>query len=372
MDRSTYDDGLNIGRYFESSTKTPNFHALKQQGVRLPVKSYSWQRYDIKDKYVQTYLGTKRQRDSFGQVLLVDSLRSGNIPLPGGSKATVQTLSNLQGTVTNRLLDKVRDQDIDLGVAMGEYRETASFFATSCVRIAKSYRSFRRGRVSEALSTLTGRKNNKWRDIPGVASDAWLAYSYALRPLLSDIHGAAKALSKRNKFVDVAVVRSTNLFDFRDKFVTAPSSWAYTAEMMGEVRTRGEIRFRVSNPLYRIFDQVGLTNPLSIAWELVPFSFVVDWLLPIGKTLANVVPPQGVDFVDGWVSQKTSGSSFCSTNLPTPGLGWKTLSSSREILKTRSVLTGFPRYHVVVPDLSLSKQQIASGLALLWQVSQGR
>jgi hypothetical protein len=27
----------------------------------------------------------------------------------------------------------------------------------------------------------------------------------------------------------------------------------------------------------------GVTNPLLVAWELVPFSFVVDWFLPVGN-----------------------------------------------------------------------------------------
>lgn len=31
---------------------------------------------------------------------------------------------------------------------------------------------------------------------------------------------------------------------------------------------------------------VGLMDPLSVAWELVPFSFVLDWFLPIGSWLS--------------------------------------------------------------------------------------
>lgn len=27
---------------------------------------------------------------------------------------------------------------------------------------------------------------------------------------------------------------------------------------------------------------MGLTNPLEVTWELLPFSFVADWFLPIG------------------------------------------------------------------------------------------
>jgi hypothetical protein len=36
------------------------------------------------------------------------------------------------------------------------------------------------------------------------------------------------------------------------------------------------------------FVSSGITNPLLIGWELVPFSFVVDWFLPVGGWLESL------------------------------------------------------------------------------------
>jgi hypothetical protein len=36
---------------------------------------------------------------------------------------------------------------------------------------------------------------------------------------------------------------------------------------------------------------LGLINPAVVAWELVPFSFLVDWFIPVGK------------FLDSWTDQ---------------------------------------------------------------------
>jgi hypothetical protein len=44
---------------------------------------------------------------------------------------------------------------------------------------------------------------------------------------------------------------------------------------------------------------LGLTNPLAIAWELVPFSFVLDWLVPVGTWLQSLDATLGVKFVGG-------------------------------------------------------------------------
>lgn len=34
--------------------------------------------------------------------------------------------------------------------------------------------------------------------------------------------------------------------------------------------------------------QLGLVDPATVVWELIPYSFVVDWFLPIGSYLENL------------------------------------------------------------------------------------
>jgi hypothetical protein len=36
------------------------------------------------------------------------------------------------------------------------------------------------------------------------------------------------------------------------------------------------------------YERWGLTDPASVAWELIPFSFVADWFVPIGDTLRAI------------------------------------------------------------------------------------
>lgn len=367
MDRSTYDTADAWGSYYEDSTKTPGFHELKRLGQPLPVNDYDWYRIDGKSPFSDTYNGAATERHTRGYTTFDSAIQNGVLDTyVGGISVPVQPVWNVINTVHNRLLDKIRDQDIDLGVALGESRETAAFVTSAMVKTAKSYRQLRRGDVSGALQTLTGRKNRNWRDIPGAASDTWLAYTYGLRPLLSDVYGACEALDKRKQpYVDVKTVRSGTIQRVEAEVHAYDY---YHNRVLGNITVRGQISFRVSNPLLKVIDSVGLTNPLSVAWELVPFSFVVDWFVPVGKMIQGIVPPQGVDFVDGWISCKCSGVSRAWTTIPSPYPGWYTTAEATEVRKFRRKLTSFPRYHLVVPDFSLSKSQVASGLALLWQV----
>lgn len=42
----------------------------------------------------------------------------------------------------------------------------------------------------------------------------------------------------------------------------------------------------VSNSSLLTLNQLGLANPLKLAWDLLPYSFVIDWFLPVGQILA--------------------------------------------------------------------------------------
>jgi hypothetical protein len=122
---------------------------------------------------------------------------------------------------------------------------------------------------------------------------------------------------------------------------------------------------------------LGLTNPLNVAWELVPFSFVVDWFIPIGSFFDGLVPPQGVSRVKGVSSYRGEfeGRGRAKWNFPVPPNTRDGESEHKgswtSRFKGRSPMTSFPRYHLVGADFSLSKTQIASGLSLLWSVGAG-
>jgi len=58
---------------------------------------------------------------------------------------------------------------------------------------------------------------------------------------------------------------------------------------------------------------IGYNVPLQLAWDLVPFSFVVDWFLPIGKLIQRIEPKraigglaQRIECIDFWHSTKMS------------------------------------------------------------------
>jgi hypothetical protein len=52
-----------------------------------------------------------------------------------------------------------------------------------------------------------------------------------------------------------------------------------------------------------LLESAGLVNPLSIAWELLPWSFVVDWFIPVGNTLEAMTAGYGLNDNGGWITE---------------------------------------------------------------------
>jgi hypothetical protein len=80
----------------------------------------------------------------------------------------------------------------------------------------------------------------------------------------------------------------------------------------------------LANPALASLAQAGITNPLEVAWELVPFSFVADWFFPVGAYLGSLDADFGWSFKGGSVTRVmkrtvTGWSSFSRTAI-TPGM----------------------------------------------------
>lgn len=183
---------------------------------------------------------------------------------------------------------KLRDSKVDLGTALGESRETLAFIAKNLSRALLAYKAARRGNLRETARQL----GVKFRRSKGSPFDQWMEYNYAWVPLFGDVTGATKQLQdgfrKRGQFVTARRTVSDE--------VGPPDEWTTGSSTR---KQRCVIIARVSNEKLLAVSQIGLINPLAVAWELMPFSFVVDWAIPIGNVLNATTANLGFDFVTG-------------------------------------------------------------------------
>lgn len=371
MDRNDYDLGDRWYSHYEESVSVPGFHRLQKLRAPLPENPYYWRATRGESPYSFTYNGWRNERQARGYATYVDACLAGYLDNQIGNRFSCTSLREIEDYVGNRLLSKVRNQEINLGTTFGEIGETIDMVSSSARTLARAYSAARRGNVAGVVRAYTGSSaESRVMDVAKAGANANLAFNFGVRPLVDDVYGLYDQMVLKNspQYRDVHVVKASRFMPCEAQGFS--SNGFHFNSIKGTITVKGSVTFWVTNPLLKTLDSLGLLNPIAVAWELVPYSFVVDWFLPIGAALESIVPPQGVQFTKGWISSRIEGVSYSETKIPPSGgsiYGWNTSAIAREVEKRRKPFSDLPRYHVSPPNWDLKKEQMRSGLALMVQ-----
>jgi hypothetical protein len=110
-----------------------------------------------------------------------------------------------------------------------------------------------------------------------------------------------------------SVVETVQVMEGSDR-VVATESWNRV--------TTAKARFRLKSVTDKHLSQIGVTNPLSLAWELVPYSFVIDWFIPVGDYLGSFDALVGVDSLSYYTSYKLEREFQASSSMGTSKAKW--------------------------------------------------
>lgn len=208
----------------------------------------------------------------------------------------------------------IRDQWSDfrgnaqIGTSIAEYNEAFGSVAKragTIFQVVKGLSRFRFGDVAKALNVayeLKGkqkftpgrikrlrrpiptskyvytRKNERvWLKPAKGSANAWLEYWLCWAPMVGDIHSAVDILQKPPR--DELTIKGRGRSTYGWSYPHSTASFKLYSQSVATVS--------VANPNLELAHRMGLTDPLSIAWEVVPLSFVVNWFIPIDKFLAS-------------------------------------------------------------------------------------
>jgi len=197
--------------------------------------------------------------------------------------------TNFYLNLNRKLASALKDSDFNLGFFIAESHQTARMVANTVGKLVSSVRHLKKGRLDLALRALGSTSHPKFRGRdrgfdPLTHSDVggtWLEMQYGWKPLLSDVHSSMEAyhkLSSKPRTVSGRVRHSVPGTNYSyGSYIATSSSGNFRAQYVYELYSP------ISVP-----DSLGLTDPLSIAWEILPFSFVFDWFIPVGNYLDSV------------------------------------------------------------------------------------
>lgn len=237
---------------------------------------------------------------------------------------------------TEHLL-KLRDVRTHVAGLTAEIHKTASGFAHAAHQVGKivqRVRGIRRGRFNTHDVATTH-----------------LAVQYGIKPVVSDLHAAVTSLDQIIGKDYIHRVKSTHS---EYKFLEhAGINWKvhYTNRRVSYVKVKANAR------------DLDLGSPLEWAWELTPFSFVVDWFFPIGDYIAASFADRGLQYLGGTLTRKQSAR-YWSQEIPSGHAIYEQPKASFKSYQ-RAVVSGFEIPDKVRLDPSDSLTTLGNAVALL-------
>lgn len=330
----------------------------------------------IRAKWNNYSMSYKRYIQSNASVPGVDPWGIGAISFGmamGTARSMVGWSSNDDLRVLEKLAESVRGSSFDLGTNLAEAKESYHTILGNLRSLGAALVAVKHGRYGNALRQLgvTGRRRSKsmraaTRRLNSLdLSGRWLELQYAWRPLVSQSFEAAKALESVTK---PRVLRfSANVGAKRTVYDGHGGSTAYQylVSLSYSKRLRAELYEEVG-----IGRKLALVDPLQIAWEVVPYSFVVDWFLPIGSYLSvwQVIPSLKGRFMTTERIVRAHGGPPTLVNPSLPLYG-RTLKDERAIDVSRVASTSLsvPRPTFNSPPAALSPKRLLNAVSLIHQ-----
>lgn len=302
------------------STRTPNFRK-RDPKTSLPMNYFSFTRKDE----VKMFSSYRQIQNDYGDGMSYSGVFTGSVGEPPTPDAN--EMARLQSLAKSRLFSKLKDGKINLAQAYAERKQTANLIASTATRIAGCMTSLRKGNLVQAADHL-GIKASKraarryrygfHRDQQKAVANQWLELQYGWKPLLQDVYGAAELLAQhafreiQGRAVGSATARykSSSTSEMLGQF---PNSSGGRDKVTNWIETQMTCKYvcwySVDNELQRTVAQVGISNPALLAWELLPWSFVVDWFIPIGNYLESLDATSGMKFNRGCFTTFFRGTS---------------------------------------------------------------
>lgn len=383
-----------------SGVNTPGFRN-KRRLSKLPVNAYT---ADIQEKScAYGVISSVREYFPWQTNYQETSKSSGWIEaaFPTGSSLLALPRSDVilaaRRSAASKLLEQVKNQKVNIGQMIAERNQTISMLTAAFVKTREILEAVRRrdipalGKAAgfglpppppSATSTVwqhaswqrrSDKYNRRKKRAVAMAANLHLVKEYGIKPLASDIYGLAELLAAQS----YAIVRSSAQAGSRQSYDTVEQGYLNGVKTTWytkfEVFVKTGCDFSSNGTIAPTLSASGLTNPAAIAWEMVPFSFIVDWVYPLGDYFNNLDATLGLTLRDGYETVKTvTTQTIHSSDRSKQGqtwISWDVSASKKRTTITRAKMSGFPNALLNFPNIKnpCSVDHLQNAFALIAQ-----
>lgn len=182
-----------------------------------------------------------------------------------------------------RFKEKAIGENASIGVFAAEMQESLGMIQNRALTMYKAARALRKGDLGDMASHLgvrVKRKHKGFKPRPENAAETWLEYWFGWSPFINDFYSVGEVMTQPvpgGKYAGTA--KSPWYLSGESRVWKIHGSGSFVAKVGGEVY--------LENPNQFLMQQLGLVNPAQVVWELIPFSFLVDWVTDFGSFLGS-------------------------------------------------------------------------------------
>lgn len=241
-------------------------------------------------------------------------------------------------------------------------KETADMIGARLQQLLRAARCVRRGDARGAARALQLQNFRKFKKKE--ISGRWLELQYGWLPLLSDIHAMAMDYDSPSGWVRTRGFSDVE-FALESKF-----GWGWDrASVRNQHVCTIAAHLTVDSSAVRNLSKWGLENPALTAWEAVPWSFVVDWFIPVGGYLESLTALNGIRVSKASETRRTKHRSYTwydNTDQPENICLSKGISVVDDFYMNRTL--GLPNFPLPRLENPFSVLRALNAIALLRQI----
>jgi len=187
----------------------------------------------------------------------------------------------------NELLGKIKGQKANLSMTLAKLGKCTDMVFELARDMVATIHFLRSGRPLRMF----------WQSIGAPRSRAdkrlarkWLEYQYGWMNLARSIYGLSQVLQNE-------IISGTYFYvDVHRTFRYNFSSSGYAGDPITRDRCsiKAKARYKVDANSFRSLSQSGITNPTLVIWDIIPYSFVFDWVIDVSSWLSALDALTGV------------------------------------------------------------------------------
>lgn len=295
---------------------------------------------------------------------------------PNPDAADPSFTSAVTNRAYRRLINSLQSEKAEMGITAATWKQSWLMIATRADQIRRlaaraereaARENKRRKALRARIARAKGRPQRlRPRDyLPVGSANIFLEGIFGWLPLLSDIHQIAKVLADDfpPEFVSETVHESRSLA------YPPPGTAILSGSAVLTVRVNQACFARVSNPNVWLMNKLGLINPALVAWDLVPWSFVVNMFANVNHVLSSYTDTAGLTLSNASTTiQWKIEESWHARTLP----GYDQIEEFahyRSTVKSRQLGLTLPTFQTRLPGLEWGNALIAVSL-MVQQISR--